>query len=390
MPLPDKVKRKRCDRDSASASDESFSENKETKFRKEGPTSIDKNSEKMAGNEEIIQMMKTLKAEICADINSTIDNKLDTLATKEDLQGIRFDLEKTCQSMTRKIELLENEMFDSQAKHDGHTNAIEGLKNQNAILQEQIEHQAYAHEELIQYNRKSNIKIYNLPEEMGTGGRGETAQETVRAVVKLCREELGCDISEKDISTAHRLQKTNERKERSIIVKFVRRSDRNMVIRHRRALKGKSVVIADDLSPFFMKMFFEFKDVVGQNNVWSVEGQIFVKIKGRISRVGRDNRGQLMREARQWQAEGGDTNFDSDNYTPSQNVGHASMHESSQGNTALRGFGRGSPTGGASAPPDARGGRDGGRGGGSPNGQRGAWRGRGSPRGRARGQSLRY
>ena len=106
--------------------------------------------------------------------------------------------------------------------------------------------------------------------------------------------------------------------------------------------------------------------------------------------MGRDNRGQLLREARQWQAEGGDTNFDSDNYTPPQNVGHASMHESSQGNAALRGFGRGSPTGGASAPPDARGGRDGGRGGGSPNGQRGAWRGRGSPRGRARGQSPRY
>ena len=327
-----------------------------------------------------------MKAEICADINTTIDKKLDTLATKEDLQGIRIDLEKTCQSMTRKIEILENQMFDSQAKHDGHTNAIEGLKNQNAILKEQIEHQEYAHEELIQYHRKSNLKIYNLPEETGTGGRGETAQETARAVVELCREELGCDISEKDISIAHRLNKTNDSKESSIIVKFVRRTDRNMVIRHRRALKGKSVVIADDLSPFFMKMFFEFKDIVGQNNVWSVEGQIFVKIKGRISRVGRDNRGKLMREARQWQAEGGDIN--SDNYTPTENVGHASMHDSSQGDTALRGFGRGSPAGGASAPPDARGRGDGGRGGGSPTGQRGAWRGRGSPRGRARGQPL--
>ena len=55
--MSDKVKRKRCQRGSASASDDSFSENKESKFRKEGPTSSDKNSEKMAGNEEIIQMM---------------------------------------------------------------------------------------------------------------------------------------------------------------------------------------------------------------------------------------------------------------------------------------------------------------------------------------------
>ena len=44
-------------------------------------------------------------------------------------------------------------------------------------------------------------------------------------------------------------------------------------------------------------MFFDFKDVLGQNNVWSVEGRIFVKIRGRISRVERVNKDQLMREA---------------------------------------------------------------------------------------------
>ena len=367
MSNPNQIKRKKCDRGSASASDDSFSENKDSKIRKE----------EMASNDELIKMMKALKTEICADIGLTIDRKLETLATREDLQEIRHDMEKTCQSMTKRIELLENKIFDADMIHDGHTNAIEGLKNQNAALKEQIDQQAYEHEELIQYNRRSNLKIYNLPERLGAGGRGETEQETALAVVKLCREELGCEMSERDISIAHRLKKTDG-KERSIIVKFVRRSDRNIVIRHRRALKGKSVVIADDLSPFFMKMFYDFKDIVGKKNVWSVEGQIFVKIRGRVSKVERFNKEQLMREARQWQAEGGDTASDinSDNNTPREGSGHAPMHE---GDTGLRGFGRGSPVSSGAAP----GARDG-RGGGSPRGGRGTGRGRGrgSPRGR--------
>ena len=387
--MPKKTKRKKCDRGSTSASDDSFSDNKNSKIRKDD-IAADEISTAMAGNGELIQMMQALKAEICSDISTTIDKKLETLATREDLKGIRQDMEKTCESMIHRIEKLESRMFDSDKNHEGHTNAIDGLKKQNAMLKEQLDMQAYAHEELIQYNRRSNVKIYNLPENLTSGGKGETAQETVLAVVKLCREELGCEINERDISTAHRLNKTNNNKERSIIVKFVRRSDRNTVIRHRRALKGKQVVIADDLSPFFMKMLFDFKGVVGQSNVWSVEGQIFVKIRGRITRVGRDNREQLMQEALRWQAEGGDMNNTSDNYTPPEGLGHAPMHT----DTALRGFGRGSPTGGAGAAPSgARGGPGAGaRGGMSPGGGRGShvWRGRGSPRGRARRNELVY
>ena len=381
MPKPNKTKRKKFERGSTSASDESFSENKDPKIRKE---ELDNNSTEMAGKDELIKIMQVMKAEICAEIGSTIDKRLETLATREDLKGIRHDMEKTCETMTKRIEILENCMFEADKKQDGHTNAIEGLKNQNAALKEQIDQQAYEHEELMQYNRRSNLKIYNLPE-VGTGERGETEQETALAVVKLCREELGCELSERDISIAHRLNKTNDGKERSIIVKFVRRSDRNVVIRHRRALKGKSVVIADDLSPFFMKMFFDFKDIVGKKNVWSVEGQIFVKIRGRVTKVVRGNKEQLMREAKQWQSEGGDmaSGTNSDSYTPQEGPGHTPMHESAQGDTGLRGYGRGSPTGFSSASA-APAGAGGGRGGGSPRGRRGTGRGRGrgSPRGR--------
>ena len=78
---------------------------------------------------------------------------------------------------------------------------------------------------------------------------------------------------------------------------MVRRTDRERVLRVRRALKGTPVVIVEDLSPFFQGIFHEVREAAGARNVWTKGGQIFVKVQGRVRKVERDNKLDIIAAA---------------------------------------------------------------------------------------------
>ena len=278
-----------------------------------------------------------------AEMLKGIDSKIQTLATRDDIKEVRGDMEKAMTSLTHRLEHFESRVYETEKRLDGHDNAMSALRKENERLCGIVNQLTYDHEESVQYGRRNNVKIYGMKEEWkkGTGGRmvGETEGETLDAVVGLFQDELGCDIRHGDIEIAHRLpRKHKDGKERAIIVKFVRRMDRNTVIRHRRALKGKSVVIADDLSPFFMSLFYEFRNVFGKENVWSVEGQVFVKIGERPVKVTRANKEHLLRGA-------GGVHQDND---IDMNTDRPMSSNTAQGIPVVRGMGRGTPLAAAS------------------------------------------
>ena len=102
------------------------------------------------------------------------------------------------------------------------------------------------------------------PAQGPNGNKGENAEETKGAVISMIDNELGLKLSPADISIAHRLGDKKPGKERSVIVRFVTRSVRNEVCRRRRALKGKPMIIADDLSPFYQGLFFGLREIEGK------------------------------------------------------------------------------------------------------------------------------
>ena len=151
-------------------------------------------------------------------------------------------------------------------------------------------------------------------------------------VLTLINRDLGLNIDRSRIQIAHRIdERKSGGKERSIIVKFVRREDRDLVIKSRKRLKGKGIVIADDLNPFFASIFHELRQSVGKFNVWSDQGQIFVKLGGSVTKVSYANKDRILMQAREAYA----------NSPPSEIPPNApiSMHDSP--NNSVRGFGRG-------------------------------------------------
>ena len=213
----------------------------------------------------------------------------DIMARMDTLESsLRADFQRTVDSLTKKNELLESRIFDLEKDKDSLINRNEAMKNENRELRETVQNQGNTLRDLEQYQRGDNIKVYNLVEKRN-GNRGETDEETARAVIDMIDTELKYKLSSSDISIAHRLGSKVQGKERSVIVRFVSRTVRNEVVKRRKALRGKPIVIADDLSPYFQGVFSKLREIFGKNNVWSAGSQVFVKTTGGIKKVTSSN-----------------------------------------------------------------------------------------------------
>ena len=80
---------------------------------------------------------------------------------------------------------------------------------------------------------------------------------------------------------------------------------------------------------------------MGQRNVWTTEGQIFVKIRGSVKKVRMDNRTEVLREAREARESSADCE-DAANSDVSPMRAGSDSRVTPRG---PRGYGRGSPVG---------------------------------------------
>ena len=123
----------------------------------------------------------------------------------------------------------------------------------------------------------------------------ESSTDTLKKVTELIRNELKCtNILEADISTAHRLPSRNGTS--PIIVRFIRRRDRDTVYRARMALKAfnqsraanNRIFINEDLSPRNREIFstaWRMKSSRALDGVWTSNCQVLVKKNGSTHRV---------------------------------------------------------------------------------------------------------
>ena len=61
--------------------------------------------------------------------------------------------------------------------------------------------------ELEQYSRRNNIRIWGIPEKVEKGETYESMETTVSLVVKTLNEKMGLNLENRDIDIAHRIGK---------------------------------------------------------------------------------------------------------------------------------------------------------------------------------------
>lgn len=129
-------------------------------------------------------------------------------------------------------------------------------------------------DELEQYSRRNNVRIFGVPEDRN---------ENIGTVVSnFCKEKLHLDISPQLMDSCHRLP-GKESLHRPIIVKFVSHATKLAVLSKKKELKGTKLVIREDLTKTRNFLLKEAAKKFGSRSVWSNNGKVFAKVDKKIT-----------------------------------------------------------------------------------------------------------
>lgn len=225
-----------------------------------------------------------------------IDKKLSQMLSKNDKCFIREIIKDTVNemkdhilsSLTRRVEVLEGELHDRSVQEDKlrselgkKDREIEALRQQNIELKEQVKRDSTEYEssknDAEQYSRRNNIRIQGVPDDDAK----ETSLQTTEKVLRICNEKLNASVKMNDIDIAHRLGKWKENKNRPVIVKFVRRQQKNDLMKNTKVLKGTGIFINHDLTWTNQQVLssLRIKEPELVESCWHIDGKIFAAFK---------------------------------------------------------------------------------------------------------------
>lgn len=244
------------------------------------------------GSAVAVSLMDTSEITIKHDALKQMINGAVQDAIKAAMTVVSTRLEASLKNIfTEQFDRLESRVFDTEQKIDNEIKkATESLKSHKTETSKKLtdhEQRIYANErgvsenenyvynmelnvnDLEQYTRRNSIRIHGMPE--------FRRENIFQRVSDYFYNELG--EVQPDIEVAHRvgIKGQNPSVPRSIIVKFVRRSDKLEVMLRRKQLKGTGVSISDDLTTRNVRLIKEARDNERLESVWSWDGKVYAK-----------------------------------------------------------------------------------------------------------------
>lgn len=193
--------------------------------------------------------------EVDHNIKNTIteDKKM---ASQETLNKILEGVQKSNEG----IALLNNK-FDNL---DRDVNKLKTLTHKNST---EINAIMLKIDNMEQYSRKNNIRIFGLPENIN--------ENTPELILNIIKDKLKINnILPDDIEKAFRTGKTMEEKPRAVFIRFKTHQNKIDVYGNKNKLKGTKITIREDLTKLRVKILNEKMEKYGKKNVWTLEGKI--------------------------------------------------------------------------------------------------------------------
>nr|CAI5849905.1 unnamed protein product [Callosobruchus analis] len=174
---------------------------------------------------------------------------------------IRAIAQKVTECVIKTIETrfdqLEQKVHDNSTRIIDVTKDILELKADNDYLLKKCDH-------LDQEGRRSNLRIFKLPE--------QEQENTTAEVTQFLKSKLGVDIVHGDIISCTRIGKRSHNKTRSILVQFSNASMKQCVYNKKKFLKGSGVVVKEDLTERRLQLMEAAIEKVTFRAVWSFMG----------------------------------------------------------------------------------------------------------------------
>lgn len=174
----------------------------------------------------------------------------------------------SAQSELTKVRESVEKLATNDAKN---TNTVTELQNsakkQTEMVKQLTENGSALTEPQQMYQRRNSIRIFGVPE--------ENEENTTSKALDLFRNKLDLDLwSERDVDRSHRVGISSNGRPRAILLKFLRHTDKEAVIRARRKLKGTGIVIREDLTKTRMDWIRALRNHLDSRSIWSNDGTI--------------------------------------------------------------------------------------------------------------------
>lgn len=213
--------------------------------------------------EMIMNMLKEIKDQ----------QKKSTTDFNTSYEALHNEVEENTKTLKQGMENIEKYMKE-----------IDQLKSENTALKSKVANLEARMDEMENYSRRNCLEIQGVPEEK---------DEVVTEVVKKIGKALKVNIEESMIDVCHRFgRRTAKQTPRGIMVKFVRRTDKELLMNRRRERRGDfstrhldlptdtPVYLNDSLSPARRWLFAkarQFKKEKHYKYIWLRNGNILMK-----------------------------------------------------------------------------------------------------------------
>ena len=121
-----------------------------------------------------------------------------------------------------------------------------------------------------QYSRSNCLLFHGIKE-----GKDE---DTDSIIINTVKEEMDIETLLNDLDRSHCIgNPKTKKKERPIIVKFIKYNLKHNIFKNKKLLKGKGASIKESLTKDRMAKLNETRETYGFRNVWTNDGKIFFK-----------------------------------------------------------------------------------------------------------------
>lgn len=213
-----------------------------------------------------------------------------------------------------KVQGIESSMDELRRECDVRDESIRGIEHDNRVLAADVnslkEHVADLKRtvdqlritndklekrcnDIEQWTRKTAVRVFGVPR--------KPREDCIQLVYEVIKNKLQIsDLPASTIEVAHRVGPSRNGRPAAIIAKFLRRDDRDRVLRARSVLKGSGITISEDLTADNQRLLAKVRDHTDIESCWSWNGKIFGKVRANMKivqfKVG-DNITQVIEES---------------------------------------------------------------------------------------------
>ena len=212
------------------------------------------------------KMDMDLESQQCEDTsNKAISDKLNIVLEK------LTKMEESSEKLTEEIrELrLSNENLKLELKKKDEK--LAELEERLGEVREAERRTASRLNEMDQYNRRSNIRVFGVKEE-----KDENCEEVLRGILE---KKLDMRLSPYDFEAVHRVGGEG-RGNRAIICRFNNRKSAEYALRNKKLMRGTGIGIVEDLTQSNYRLQQRARDTKGLTDSWTRNGTLYVKKDG--------------------------------------------------------------------------------------------------------------